>query len=568
MAARHEPHFGTVLGPIVTAATELRLISGGHLVAKAGEDHPAQTRVAGEREARLGDRDGGRLPDGIAVNPAADRRQGDGRDLVRMSEREAVPIAGREQFRLALVPAAPDRPDRMDDVPRGQSIAFGKLRLARPAAAEQPAFVNQLRPGGAVDGPIDAAAAEQRTVRRIDDRVHLEPGDVAAMDFDPVVRHLALPAVSAPPLRYRQSVNDAPPPLQRKIIHIDMDAFYASVEQRDDPALRGKPVAVGGQVRGVVAAASYEARKYGIRSAMPSVTAKRRCPELIFVKPRFDAYRAVSQQIRAIFADYTPLVEPLSLDEAYLDVTEDLKGIGIATAIAEEIRARIRAETGLTASAGVSYNKFIAKLASDQNKPDGLCVVTPARGEAFVAALPVKRFHGIGPKTAAKMARLGIESGADLRAQSLAFLTHNFGSSGQYYHDLARAICHRQVKPDRPWKSLGAEDTFFGDLSEEAALTAELEKISHTVWRRLSEKGIAGRTVTLKVKYQDFRIVTRARSLGRAVASREEFLEIGCALLRTLLPAEKGIRLLGLTLSNLSLPAEAEPAPLELELPL
>ncbi len=363
-------------------------------------------------------------------------------------------------------------------------------------------------------------------------------------------------------------MNVAPPPLQRKIIHIDMDAFYASVEQRDDPALRGKPVAVGGQVRGVVAAASYEARKFGIRSAMPSVTAKRRCPELIFVKPRFDAYRAVSRQIRAIFADYTPLVEPLSLDEAYLDVTEDLQGIGIATAIAEEIRARIREETGLTASAGVSYNKFIAKLASDQNKPDGLCIVTPARGEAFVAALPVTRFHGIGPKTAAKMARLGIESGADLRAQSLAFLTHNFGSSGQYYHDLARAICHRQVKPDRPWKSLGAEDTFFEDLTGETALTAELEKISHTVWRRLSEKGIAGRTVTLKVKYQDFRIVTRAKSLGRAVANREEFLEIGCTLLRTLLPADRGIRLLGLTLSNLSLPAEAEPAPLELELPL
>src|SRR3954466_12173093 len=246
-----------------------------------------------------------------------------------------------------------------------------------------------------------------------------------------------------------------------------MDAFYASVEQRDDPSLRGKPVAVGGQVRGVVAAASYEARKYGVRSAMPSVPAKRRCPELIFVKPRFDAYRAVSHQIRAIFADYTPLVEPLSLDEAYLDVTDDLKGIGSATRIAEEIRARIRAETGLTASAGVSYNKFIAKLASDQNKPDGLCVVTPAKGEAFVATLPVRRFHGIGPKTAAKMARLGIETGADLRAQSLAFLQHHFGSSGPYYHDLARGICHRQVKADRPYKSISAEDTFFDDLKEE-----------------------------------------------------------------------------------------------------
>ncbi|HYI48842.1 MAG TPA: DNA polymerase IV [Allosphingosinicella sp.] len=364
-------------------------------------------------------------------------------------------------------------------------------------------------------------------------------------------------------------MNDAPaPPPQRKIIHVDMDAFYASVEQRDDPALRGKPVAVGGQVRGVVAAASYEARRYGIRSAMPSVTAKRRCPELIFVKPRFDAYRAVSQQIRAIFAEHTPLVEPLSLDEAYLDVTQDLKGIGIATLIAQEIRARIRAETGLTASAGVSYNKFLAKLASDQNKPDGLCVVPPGRGEAFVAALPVKRFHGIGPKTAEKMAGLGIVTGADLKAQSRAFLTHNFGSSGDYYYDLARGICHRQVKPNRPWKSIGAEDTFLTDLIDEADLLAELDRISRTVWRRIAEKEIAGRTVTLKVKYRDFQIVTRARSLDRRVAGREEFLEIGCALLRTLLPTAKGIRLLGLTLSNLTEGFAAESESLALELPL
>jgi DNA polymerase-4 len=362
-------------------------------------------------------------------------------------------------------------------------------------------------------------------------------------------------------------VNDAPP-LQRKIIHVDMDAFYASVEQRDNPELRGKPVAVGGQVRGVVAAASYEARKYGIRSAMPSVTAKRRCPDLVFVRPRFDAYRAVSLQIRAIFADYTPLIEPLSLDEAYLDVTEDLKGIGIATRIAEEIRARIRAETGLTASAGVSYNKFLAKLASDQNKPDGLCVVAPGKGEAFVAPLPVKRFHGIGPKTAEKMARLGIVTGADLRAQSLAFLTHNFGSSGEYYYNLARGICHRQVRPDRPYKSIGAEDTFVEDLIDEAALCAELEKLSHIVWRRIAEKEIGGRTVTLKVKFFDFQILTRARSLDRAVAGREEFFEIGRALLRALLPLAKSVRLLGLTLSNLSEGGEPESAPLELELPL
>src|SRR5947209_9453680 len=305
-----------------------------------------------------------------------------------------------------------------------------------------------------------------------------------------------------------------------------MDAFYASVEQRDDPSLRGKPVAVGGQVRGVVAAASYEARRYGVRSAMPSVTARRRCPDLIFVRPRFDAYRDVSHRIRAIFQDYTPHVEPLSLDEAYLDVTEDLKGIGVATRIAEEIRARIRAETGLTASAGVSYNKFIAKLASDQNKPDGLCVIPPGRGEAFVATLPVRRFHGVGPKTAEKMARLGIETGADLRAQSLAFLQHHFGSSGAYYHDLARGICHRQVKADRPYKSVSAEDTFLTDLVEAEPLLAELERIGHTVWRRIAEKGLAGRTVVLKVKFQDFQIVTRSRSLERRVNGEAEFLDI------------------------------------------
>jgi DNA polymerase-4 len=361
-------------------------------------------------------------------------------------------------------------------------------------------------------------------------------------------------------------VNEAP---LRKIIHVDMDAFYASVEQRDDPELRGKPIAVGGgSARGVVAAASYEARKYGVRSAMPSVTARRRCPDLIFVRPRFDAYRAVSNQIRAIFLDYTPHVEPLSLDEAYLDVTEDLRGIGIATEIAKEIRARIRAETGLTASAGVSYNKFLAKLASDQNKPDGLCVITPAKGEAFVAGLPVRRFHGVGPKTAEKMARLGIETGADLRAQSLAFLQHHFGSSGQYYHDLARGICHRQVKADRPYKSVSAEDTFLEDLKEEEALVAELRRIGDTVWRRIEDKALCGRTVVLKVKYGDFQIVTRARSLDRPVSGRDEFLEVGSQLLRNLLPVPKAIRLLGLGLTNLREDAEAAPLPALLELPL
>ena len=354
----------------------------------------------------------------------------------------------------------------------------------------------------------------------------------------------------------------------RKIIHVDMDAFFASVEQRDNPELRGRPVAVGGGVRGVVAAASYEARPYGVRSAMPAVTAKRRCPDLIFVKPRFEAYREVSNQIRAIFRDYTPHVEPLSLDEAYLDVTEDLKGIGIATAIAEEIRARIRAETGLTASAGVSYNKFLAKLASDQNKPDGLCVITPGRGPAFVESLPVKRFHGVGPKTAEKMARLGIETGADLKAWSLDRLAAFFGSSALYYHDLARGICHRQVKADRPYKSVSAEDTFLEDVADPERLLAELDRIGRHVWeKRVEPKRLAGRTVNLKVKYADFRIVTRARSLDRPVADVEEFVALGQTLLKTLLPPAKSIRLLGLGLSSLG-EARNEPAPLALPLPL
>lgn len=343
----------------------------------------------------------------------------------------------------------------------------------------------------------------------------------------------------------------------RKIIHIDMDAFFASVEQRDFPELRGKPVAVGyAEARGVVAAASYEARAYGVRSAMPSVSARRRCPDLIFVPPRFEVYRAVSHQIRAIFSDYTPLIEPLSLDEAYLDVTKDLKGIGIATAIAEEIRARIRAETGLTASAGVSYNKFLAKLASDQNKPDGCCVVTPAKGPAFVAVLPVRRFHGVGPVTAGKMERLGIANGADLRACSLAFLQAHFGSSGAYYYRAARGEDDRPVRADRPYKSVGAERTFDSDLHSEAELAAQLTRIADAAWVRVTRAEVAGRTVTLKVRFQDFRTITRAHSVTPPVDDPARFLAIGMDLLRALLPAPKGIRLLGLTLSGLDARAE------------
>jgi len=338
----------------------------------------------------------------------------------------------------------------------------------------------------------------------------------------------------------------------RRVIHIDMDAFYASVEQRDDPELRGKPVAVGGsRERGVVAAASYEARRFGVRSAMPSVTAKRKCPELIFVSPRFEVYRAVSLQVRAIFAAYTPLIEPLSLDEAYLDVTDNLKGIASATRIAEEIRARIRAETGLTASAGVSYNKFLAKLASDQNKPDGLFVITPAEGPAFVEALPVGRFHGVGPATERRMHGLGIHTGADLRALSLAFLEEHFGKAGSHYHAIARGIDHRPVQANRERKSIGAEDTFARDLFSLEEMRAELRLLVDKVWGWCERSGVRGRTVTLKVKYADFRQITRSRSLAEGVAHRATLEQVSLDLLSALLPVDKGVRLLGITLSAL-----------------
>lgn len=346
----------------------------------------------------------------------------------------------------------------------------------------------------------------------------------------------------------------------RKIIHVDMDAFFASVEQRDDPELRGKPVAVGGSSgRGVVAAASYEARKFGVRSAMPSLTARRLCPDLVFRKARFEVYAAVSQQIRAIFREFTPHVEPLSLDEAYLDVTEDLLGIGSATRIAEIIRQRIRAETGLTASAGVSYNKFLAKLASDQNKPDGLCVIRPGEGARFVQSLPVRRFHGVGPRGAEKMARLGIETGADLAAKDLAFLRQHFGSFAEYLYRAARGIDLRPVRANRIRKSLGGERTFFEDISSGPALREALDTIVDIVWQRIAENGARGRTVTLKMKYTDFRIVTRARSLAQPVAGKAEFARIARDLLDEQLPLPLPIRLIGLTLSGLEGDADERP---------
>ncbi|CDM60986.1 DNA polymerase IV (plasmid) [Rhizobium favelukesii] len=353
----------------------------------------------------------------------------------------------------------------------------------------------------------------------------------------------------------------------RKIIHIDMDAFYASVEQRDNPELRGKPVAVGyPQARGVVAAASYEARKFGVHSAMPSVTAKRKCPELIFVPHRFDVYRAVSQQIHAIFAEYTPLIEPLSLDEAYLDVTDNLKGVELATEIAEEIRARIKAETRLTASAGVSYNKFLAKMASDQRKPDGLFVIRPKHGPAFVEALPVKKFHGVGPATAEKMLKLGIETGADLKARDLTFLQQHFGKSGPYFYWIARGIDERQVKPDRIRKSVGAEDTFREDIHDLESARAGLQPLVDKVWRYCEASAIRGKTVTLKVKWSDFTQITRSKTALAPVASAAEISEIVKLLLSPIFPVAKGIRLLGVTLSSLDAVDDADQPQLALTL--
>jgi len=342
-----------------------------------------------------------------------------------------------------------------------------------------------------------------------------------------------------------------------------MDAFYASVEQRDDPSLKGLPVAVGGSSdRGVVAAASYEARRFGVRSAMASVKAVRLCPDLVFRKPRFDVYKAVSQQIRAIFLDYTPHVEPLSLDEAYLDVTDDIRGIGSATRIAELIRARIRADTGLTASAGVSYNKFLAKLASDQNKPDGLCVIKPGDGAAFAQSLPVKRFHGIGPRGAEKMALLGIHTGADLAARDIAFLRSNFGSMADYLYRAARGIDLRRVRADRPRKSVGGERTFDRDLSSGPALREALERIIEIVWNSIERAQARGRTVTLKLKYVDFQTITRARSAAAPIADKQTFSRMSRELLDALLPLPQPIRLMGLTLSALDDdPGEAEISP-------
>ena len=339
---------------------------------------------------------------------------------------------------------------------------------------------------------------------------------------------------------------------QRKIIHVDMDAFYASVEQLDNPDLRGKPVAVGGgSQRGVVAAASYEARKFGVRSAMSSVLAKRNCPNLIFVKARFDRYKEVSQQIRKIFYQYTDLVEPLSLDEAYLDVTINKKGNPSATLIAKEIRRKIFEQTGLNASAGISINKFIAKVASDINKPNGQKTVNPEEVIEFLENLEIRKFYGVGKVTAEKMYKLGIFTGKDLKEKPLEFLAGKFGKSGSYYYDVVRGIHNSVVKSHRIPKSVGAERTFSENLSSEIFMLERLEQIAEELERRLKKSKVAGKTVTLKIKYSDFTLNTRSKTLSYFIADKHLILETAKQLLYQE-ELQNSVRLLGISLANLN----------------
>ena len=338
----------------------------------------------------------------------------------------------------------------------------------------------------------------------------------------------------------------------RKIIHIDMDAFFASVEQLDNPELRGKPVAVGGSgERSVVAAASYEARKFGVRSAMPSVIAKRLCPDLIFVNHNFARYTEVSASIHEIFREYTDLIEPLSIDEAFLDVTEDKKGIGSATLIAKRIRNEIKSRTGLTASAGVSVNKFLAKIASDINKPDGLFLIKPEEAEKFIEELSVEKFYGIGKITAQKMHKLGIHTGADLKKWDLAALVRNFGKAGVFFYDIVRGIDERPVEPDQERKSVGTELTYEKDLITRFEVIAELYKLEKELMERLEHFETTGRTITLKVKFSDFRQITRSKTLQNFIRDFDTLHKEVSGIRKSLKLEGSRIRLLGLSISNL-----------------
>ena len=339
---------------------------------------------------------------------------------------------------------------------------------------------------------------------------------------------------------------------ERKIIHIDMDAFYASVEQMDNPDLKGKPIAVGGsRLRGVVAAASYEARKFGVKSAMPSSTAARLCPELIFVHPRFDRYQEISLQIRAIFYDYTDLVEPLSLDEAFLDVTANKKGIPSATLLAQEIRERIRKEVGLTASAGISINKFTAKIASDVNKPNGQLTVPPDEVETFLEKLPIERFFGIGKVTAAKMKELGVRNGKDLKKKSMTFLTQHFGKQGTHFYNIVRGVQNSAVRPNRERKSLAVEHTYGSDLHSKRSVLEKLERIAAELERRLEKRDLGGKTLTLKIKFSDFSQMTRSHTQESGMRTAADMLPVVEVLVAEN-DWEKPIRLLGLSLSKFS----------------
>ncbi|NJN11866.1 MAG: DNA polymerase IV [Richelia sp. RM1_1_1] len=346
----------------------------------------------------------------------------------------------------------------------------------------------------------------------------------------------------------------------RKIIHVDMDSFYASVEQRDRPQYRGKPLVVGGSPnqRGVVAAASYEARKFGIHSAMPSKLAVARCPNLIFAKPRFEVYRAISTQIHDIFRRYTDTFEPVALDEAYLDVTSNKQGLPYASTVARHIRAEIFQETQLTASAGVSVNKFLAKMASGINKPNGMTVILPEDAIAFVETLPIEKFHGIGKVTAAKMHDLNIRTGADLKERGLEFLIRQFGKSGNYYYNIARAQDDRAVEPNRIRKSIGAENSFAEDLCDRITCMQELEQIASTLHKRIEKHQASGRTLTLKVKFADYQQITRSRTLLTPIKELGEIIGGAIALLETIELENKSIRLLGISLSNLDNAKESQ----------
>jgi DNA polymerase-4 len=342
------------------------------------------------------------------------------------------------------------------------------------------------------------------------------------------------------------------PIFYRKIIHVDMDAFYASVEQMDNPELKGKPLAVGGsEVRGVVSAASYEARKFGVRSAMSGIQAKRNCPDLIFVRPRFDRYKEISQKIRKIFLEYTDLVEPLSLDEAYLDVTQNKKGNPSASLIAQEIRSRIYEEAGLTASAGISVNKFVAKIASDYNKPNGQKTVNPEEVEAFLEQLDIKKFYGIGKVTRERMYHLGIFTGKDLKSKSKEFLEEHFSKSGLHFYNIVRGIHNSAVKPDRIAKSVAAEHTFNENLTSEIFMLERLERIAEELEKRLKKHSLTGKTVTLKIKYSDFTTQTRSKTLPYFISDKGLLLEAAKELLFQERMKES-VRLLGISLNNLN----------------